>query len=879
MEKKGETLTLSRMLRGVLVAFVALCVVFASVPAQAIEVAVGNTNDVGSKSIAANDGEKSLEEEKSPEADGDKQEAAGGDETKSPSEPGEDRGPDEQVDETKGNTDSESADKPEAGTEEDAASKGADAKGEPAAEEERAEEKAAAGAAGAAALSAEAAAPSVSVLTHVQNRGWDRSWVTGGRVAGSTGSGLRMEAMRLRLEGPGAATGTLRYRAHVQNVGWQGWVSGDGLCGTSGRSLRVEALQVSLEGELADSYDVVYRVHAQNVGWMGWARNGECAGTAGKSLRLEAIQVALVRRGESAPAAPGQATASPFLGAEEVRLAAHVQNVGWMAPVGGGRTAGTTGRSLRVEAVRAEVAGLRVPGGVEVAAHVQNVGWQGWRGDGRVAGTTGRSLRVEAVKMRLTGEAADEYDLYYRAHVQNFGWLAWAKDGEEAGSTGLSLRVEGFQTRLVRKGGAAPSNAGASFAYPMVSNLSIGYATCSSGAWSRDVMDGATSGTTGKGIALTGMKVSLLTENSNLNGNVRYRAHVQNSGWEGWCSNGGIAGQANSSNRMEAIQIKVDGSASTAYNVWYRVHVQDYGWLGWAKNGASAGTVGLGKRIEAVQIRLMSKSSNAPGSTYRPFVDGQLRAALGAAKGTRAVTSFGGHSASKGAVNALNSAINGIRNRGYDVGFIMMDLASHKGVAYNCDALFYGASSIKAPYIGSVVSRHPDSVVRYAHDMTETLFYSWDYNYKQVLAAYGKGPMRTWCEESGARSSIAESLPWANYSARDLARLWARNYQLFSESSEGEQFGRWCERPNISTIHSTLGGKYRTRSKAGWIDDGGGVVPGVNGGGRLYRVSDDGGIVYARNGAYVMAIMSSVPANHDMLNGLTSAIDRAHSEM
>lgn len=59
----------------------------------------------------------------------------------------------------------------------------------------------------------------------------------------------------------------------------------------------------------------------------------------------------------------------------------------------------------------------------------------------------------------------------------------------------------------------------------------------------------------------------------------------------------------------------------------------------------------------------------------------------------------------------------------------------------------------------------------------------------------------------------------------------------------------------------------------------GAVVSGVNGGGQLYRVSDDGGIVYANNGSYIVAIMSRVPANHDYLNGLTSAIDSAHSEM
>ena len=62
------------------------------------------------------------------------------------------------------------------------------------------------------------------------------------------------------------------------------------------------------------------------------------------------------------------------------------------------------------------------------------------------------------------------------------------------------------------------------------------------------------------------------------------------------------------------------------------------------------------------------------------------------------------------------------------------------------------------------------------------------------------------------------------------------------------------------------------------IEDGR-IVAGLNGGGPEFDVTDDGGIVYANNGAYVMAIMSSVPANHGALHTLTATIDAAHDEM
>jgi putative cell wall-binding protein len=256
-----------------------------------------------------------------------------------------------------------------------------------------------------------------------------------------------------------------------------------------------------------------------------------------------------------------------------------------------------------------------------------------------------------------------------------------------------------------------------------------------------------------------------------------------------------------------------------------------------------------------------------------------LRASLESPTSERRVVTFGGYEIRQSVADALMDATESLRAEGYDLGYIMMDLGSLKGVAYNCDALFYGASSIKAPYFSSVINLHPEALWAYQYDIQETLFYSWDYNYKQVLEAFGSEPMRVWCEESGARASIAESLPWAIYSARDLALMWARMYQLYSQSPEGETLGSWCERPNVSCIHATLSDRFRTRSKAGWVSYGGPIYEGVNDGKPLWDVADDGGIVYANNGTYVMAIMSNIPAGPNLLNVLTETLNIAHSEM
>ena len=78
--------------------------------------------------------------------------------------------------------------------------------------------------------------------------------------------------------------------------------------------------------------------------------------------------------------------------------------------------------------------------------------------DGALSGTTGKSLRGEAVTIELTGTDAGLYDIYYQVHVQDFGWLGWAKNGAPAGTTGRSLRMEAVKIVVVPKGAPAPGS-------------------------------------------------------------------------------------------------------------------------------------------------------------------------------------------------------------------------------------------------------------------------------------------------------------------------------------------------------------------------------------------------------------------------------------
>ena len=248
----------------------------------------------------------------------------------------------------------------------------------------------------------------------------------------------------------------------------------------------------------------------------------------------------------------------------------------WQEPVTmDGVTCGTEGRGLPLNGLRFTLSGNGISGGISSSVNLIKNGWQGWKEAGELNGNAGNGQAVQAVRLKLTGEAAQQYDLYYRVHSKTYGWLDWAKNGQIAGTIGLDKQMEAIQIRIVKKDGGAPG----STTRPFVQK-------------SQDVLT--------------------------------YQTHVQSYGWQNDVGQGKISGTVGQAKRLEAIQIELTGGLAEKYDVYYRVHSQTYGWLGWVKNGEPAGTEGLAKRLEGIQITLVEKGGSAPGMYGGGFIKSGL---------------------------------------------------------------------------------------------------------------------------------------------------------------------------------------------------------------------------------------------------------------
>ena len=163
-----------------------------------------------------------------------------------------------------------------------------------------------------------------------------------------------------------------------------------------------------------------------------------------------------ITTGSEAPANP-QNPGNPVNNAG-LNYRAHVATYGWLDSVHDGQTAGTTGRGIRLEALK-----ITPPEGLELNAkiHVENKGWltfngikkgassgEGSSSNDPIIGTVGQALRAEALELDVVKNTTGK-KLMYRVHLEEYGWTDWVNAGFATGTVGIKHQIEAVQMKLV----------------------------------------------------------------------------------------------------------------------------------------------------------------------------------------------------------------------------------------------------------------------------------------------------------------------------------------------------------------------------------------------------------------------------------------------
>lgn len=123
----------------------------------------------------------------------------------------------------------------------------------------------------------------------------------------------------------------IKYKVHIEEIGWTGWIESGQVAGTTGENKRIEA--IIIEGK--EGIELSYRVHVEDIGWTEWVQGGQEAGTTGQCKRIEAIEIKSNRA---------------------IEVQEHIQEIGWIPSSKGTEIrVGTVGKALRLEAFKINV--------------------------------------------------------------------------------------------------------------------------------------------------------------------------------------------------------------------------------------------------------------------------------------------------------------------------------------------------------------------------------------------------------------------------------------------------------------------------------------------------------------------------------------------
>lgn len=122
--------------------------------------------------------------------------------------------------------------------------------------------------------------------------------------------------------------------------------------------------------------------------------------------------------------------------------------------------------------------------------------------------------------------------------------------------------------------------------------------------------------------------------------------------------------------------------------------------------------------------------------------------------------------------SAAASEVYSYLNRGASVAFVAMNTKTGKYLAYNADDMYFGASTIKAPYVASVCMNDAPGIAGWRNELRSIILDSNNYAYEQLFNRYGSW----YAYNIGNRLNAGLSMDQRNYatmSPRTLAKLWA----------------------------------------------------------------------------------------------------------
>lgn len=242
---------------------------------------------------------------------------------------------------------------------------------------------------------------------------------------------------------------------------------------------------------------------------------------------------------------------------------------------------------------------------------------------------------------------------------------------------------------------------------------------------------------------------------------------------------------------------------------------------------------------------------------------------MAAAPGGSGVHLFNGASAGAESLAALEASAQRFADRGYSLGYLVMDIGTGRGVCSNADGAFYSASTVKGPYVASVyrcsLGGDMGAINAWHSTCYNAIAYSSNADYGSLRYRFGSAGFYEWLAYAGV-DSVNSSTWYPYYSARELGKMWLQLYSDFSKGEMGSSLSALFSHSTNSAVYYELGGRFEVRTKPGWIFGGG------------YSSTNDAGIVYSDSGDYLIVVLTTAPSDVGMVQDLVRCLDAVHAD-
>lgn len=250
------------------------------------------------------------------------------------------------------------------------------------------------------------------------------------------------------------------------------------------------------------------------------------------------------------------------------------------------------------------------------------------------------------------------------------------------------------------------------------------------------------------------------------------------------------------------------------------------------------------------------------------------------------------------------AALAAFGDAGWEVGFVVYDFKTERGLGYNADTAIFSASTIKAPYVAYIAQEYLDKGQAALTDevfedavhegtgimasddvdiydlgtvLSNTIVYSDNTGYALLRENYSDG-FEEWAAAAGVDASAWQGEWYPFYTPRDLAKLWLNVGGYLKSGSMNAPFSKdLLSRTGTSFIRQALGASHRVLSKPGYEID----APGFDMG-----ALNDAGIVQGSSGDYLVAVMSDADYDDEyftdnelLIKNLIVALAAAHDRL